>query len=127
MSDFLSASKSYQVDALPWLASQRHRADTVWQTKSLPNRKTEDWKYTNLKSLFKLDFFSQQLGQSENKLVHHLAQQSNIEGLEGNKLVFVNGVFDPSLSVFEEEAGLELICFSAANEEQSQIIEKLIN
>ena len=124
MSDFLSSSKALQIETLPWLASQRKNADSFWQTQILPTRKTEDWKYTNLKSLSSINLAGET---ASSNFESSLADKAIIPGLLTNKLVFVNGSYDASLSDLQHEDGLELIRFSEADASQQQKIEALLS
>ncbi|WNJ19550.1 Fe-S cluster assembly protein SufD [Pontibacter sp. G13] len=72
--------------------SVRKAAEEALAGLSLPNRKTEAWKYTQLKSLptRHLSF-----GQTASP---KLEDAWKIEGLEADTLVFVNGVYQPEQS-----------------------------
>lgn len=124
MADFLSASRAKHIDALPWLASQRSGAERVWLDKPLPTRKTEDWKYTNLTSFSRINFFE---AASHEPDVADLISATSIDGLVGNKLVFINGEFSADYSEVSEQDGLELVCFSNASDQQQQKIQSLLN
>ena len=43
-------------DALPWLRKLRHEGRERYRSLGLPTRRVEDWKYTNLNPLAKIDF-----------------------------------------------------------------------
>jgi Fe-S cluster assembly protein SufD len=72
---------------------------------SFPTTKQEEWKYTNLQKLLKIDFEFQRHSQiRQEELATHLIPQ-----LEATRLVFVNGVFQAELSDLDAlESGLEI-------------------
>ena len=83
-----------------------------------PTRKTEDWKYTSLYALTKQDYNraiqTSELAADETLFV--------IPDLDAHKLVFVNGVFNESLSDFSEQDGLIITTFSQASNDQQAAI-----
>lgn len=127
MTDFLSSSQSLNVDGPEWLSSVREAGDTLWQAYTLPGRKTEDWKYTNLNALKKRDFFTQALPKAAEGI--DLAGCFNIPGLDAETLVFVNGEFNADLSSYSTapKAGVAIVRFSEANTEQQALISEKIN
>lgn len=121
MADFVAASRSLPVAKNDWLDELRAKGASAWNAFSFPGRKTEDWKYTSLHTLAKRDVFSNSLRPKE------LASLSLIENLDANKLVFVNGVFDASLSEMSPQNGVQLVRFSEASSEQRALIEANVN
>ncbi|EAT11696.1 Fe-S cluster assembly protein SufD [Bermanella marisrubri] len=82
-----------------------------------PTRKTEAWKYTSLFALTQQDY-------------NHPVQNTDVTGVESfeipeldvHRLVYVNGVYQESLSVIDQESGLSVVRFSDADESQKSII-----
>lgn len=70
------------------------RAWEFLSEKGLPTRQNEDWKYTSLKSLLEKNDFSLVPGESS----LHRDQLSKLLGTDFINLVFVNGIFTPTLS-----------------------------
>jgi len=124
MSDFVSGAQAYSVDTLPWLNEHRVAAERLWQTASMPNRKTEDWKYTSLKSFANTNFFA---SSNSGKDISTLVSASTIDGITATKLVFVDGVFDSELSTSLDDSGADVVPFSLANEHQQNTISTLLN
>ena len=99
----------------PWLSEFRWSALKQFQSQTWPTRKTEAWKYTSVAAL------SDESYQGIVDVSKNQAAPANLffEGLEGPLLVFVDGVFNESLSSVHS-GGLDgLVCekFSEADDE----------
>jgi len=103
---------------VPWLAQQRDIARGDWLSGPLPTRKTETWKYTSLDVLGERDYL-----QSAPRVAVSADALSWIAGLDADRLVFVNGHFDATLSSVAAQSGVTAVPFSAANDEQRALIE----
>ena len=75
-----------------WLTDLRQGAVEQFATLGLPHARLENWKYTDVKALAKRDF-SLPKPQNANELV-----AANSLGLEGIRLVFVDGLFSAEQS-----------------------------
>lgn len=84
-----------------------------------PTRKTEDWKYTSLVSLTKQNY--NQLPQAF-EVSDDAAAQFDVAGLNGPRLVFVNGRLDLTHSQLLVDAGVDITVFSSADAQQWQEI-----
>lgn len=110
---------------LPWLQTVNNRGLARLDGAYLPDRKTEAWKYTNLKYLANPELFS---------LVNPVADiadpaslwqaEYDIADFEAHTLAFVDGCFCPALSTSLSDlpAGVELVPFSQASAAQQQAI-----
>ena len=107
--------------ALAFLNDKQAQAQTALADLALPTKKHEDWRYLNLRPLN--EFPLQAASKADDAAIAKLAE---IQGLEANKLVFVNGQFDESASNMQSEAGIEVVSFADANDAQQAVIaEKL--
>ncbi|MEO0471587.1 MAG: Fe-S cluster assembly protein SufD [Bacteroidota bacterium] len=82
----------------------------------IPTRKVEAWKYTNLKRITQTSY-RLGVGQSVTDISPYL-----IPGLEADVLVFVNGIFDESLSQLADQNGLEITNLHTLSEGQKEEI-----
>lgn len=121
MSDFQQQAirLAAQQHSPAWLAPLRQQAAETWLQTAWPTRKTEHWKYTPLLPLQKAELShwadaSDTQTQDVEKLI-----SNELMTLDATRLVFVNGVFDPSLS---SELPPEVARFSSANAEQQALI-----
>lgn len=69
---------------------------------NFPTSKTEDWKFTNVKSIVNTEF---DLGDAEATLN---VSEYVFPNFDGSLLVFINGVFNESASKYSQESGLEI-------------------
>ncbi|MEM6262623.1 MAG: Fe-S cluster assembly protein SufD [Bacteroidota bacterium] len=72
--------------------TQRKAAQESLQELALPSNKWENWKYTSLKSIYARDYQTPVVGSLES------LEGFSIPGLEADRLVFVNGIFQEALS-----------------------------
>ena len=124
MSDFIQQALLHRPMQAPlWLQAQREEGRASWHQARFPDRKTEQWKYTNLRVLETGDYLSEVTTSAES-----VQQQSQLSGcyqipdLNAARLVFVNGRFSSTLSDTELQEGVELVPFSAASAEQASHI-----
>lgn len=122
MSDFIANAAAIAASPLTWLQDKTQQGKQAWLGHRFPTRKTENWKYTNLRALEQGDYLrAANIGAAPEALPQHLT----IAGLEAVKLVFVNGQFVASLSddlALANVAGLELTLFSNASDAQKKAI-----
>ncbi|GAB3288278.1 Fe-S cluster assembly protein SufD [Parahaliea aestuarii] len=120
MSDFMQQPLTAAAEtAPPWLAQVLERGREQWRASSLPNRKTEAWKYNNL----------QALQQSFTAVDRHAAPRlGNISypELPGSTLVFADGLYREELSHIDLPAGARLQRFSEADEATASQITNLL-
>lgn len=130
MADFQqqALNLAVQQQSPAWLSVLRTQAANDWQNVIWPTRKTEHWKYTSLASLQKntLDVINSPV----HLAVSNTDWKNDVEfiAIDAIRLVFVNGVFDPtSSSAFSEELGsAEVVRFSQASAAQQNIIEQYL-
>lgn len=82
-----AAKLAQQSSALPWLSEQRDAALAEWLKTPWPTRKTEAWKYTSLDALAQGNY----LRFSKPAIAAISPSLYEIDGLTGDRLVFVNG------------------------------------
>ncbi len=118
MAAFTQQAAELQPQGLPWLSEFNQRGRARWKVTPFPSRKTENWKYTSLQALADGSYlrWPQARGAELSK------QVDAIVGLEACALVFVNGVFMPSLSCRTLPEGVECVRFSQADEAQQAAI-----
>jgi Fe-S cluster assembly protein SufD len=78
----------------------REKAFAEFDKKGFPTIKNEEWKYTNLKSIFDKNFQSTCVSSAD---VQNLILNSVFHTIHANKLVFVNGSYNAELSIFIEK------------------------
>lgn len=100
----------------------RREAFDAFQHLGFPTTKNEEWKYTNLKTITDKGFESNQNSSSAAK---SFLLQNEIYNLQFNKLVFVNGIFDVSLSsVIEKDSSVFITNILSAQKNHLSIFEK---
>ncbi len=124
MFDFTQAALAVERER-DWLSPLRAQGKSVWQHYSLPTRKTENWKYTNLSFLQKQNYFARQI--SDAPLDPSLSALYQIPEFEVHRLVFVNGRYAEGLSSLSEDSALELSRFEDADDLQRKIIAGKLN
>lgn len=118
MTAFLQQTLDDKAQAAPhWMQALRARGRERWSDTTLPTRRMESWKYTSLNGL-RDDYRPVAPGESsEQVLPARLAA-----GFGGVRVVFVDGVFQPTLSSSQLPDGVRLCRFSEADESQAQRI-----
>ena len=105
---------------LAWLNEFQRRELIAWRDQTLPSRKTENWKYTNIKSLLDGKYTPLlQVG-----LVDDVPTKLQ---LDGTKIVFINGVYSNELSQISSNQNIEICRFADASDEQKSKIENSLN
>ncbi len=84
---------------LPWLEKQRREALHACSVLSVPDRKREEWRYTQVDSLLGHGFAPRET--MAEGLQHLDIDALRLPGLHAHSLVFANGRFVPSLSQLE--------------------------
>lgn len=89
----------------------RSEALKVFETKGFPTKKQEEWKYTSLNSLLKVDFsiFSKQ----ENSLEYKDVKKYFLHEIDTYKIVFIDGIYSSNLSETTHD-GIDVCLMSAA-------------
>jgi Fe-S cluster assembly protein SufD len=89
------------------LASLREDAFRQFETRGLPHRRVEEWKYTDLRALMR-DAYP--LAAPPDAAAKTRAKQAGniLAGVDCRRLVFVDGVFAPELSDLTPEPGLTI-------------------
>jgi Fe-S cluster assembly protein SufD len=87
------------------LAALREDAFRRFEAQGLPHRRVEEWKYTDLRALVPEAL---PLAAVPDAAAKTKAATAGFSGIEGRRLVFVDGVFVPELSDLSAEGGLTL-------------------
>ena len=105
-----------------WLRSMRREAMKRFSELGFPTLRDEDWKYTNLRPLAKVEFGP--APSDLDSLSSESLRQLAFAGLGQVRLVFVNGEFAPGLSALDSlPEGLRVAPLSDLLEKESQKIE----
>jgi len=110
-----------------WLSAVNARGKDQFQVLNFPGRKTEQWKYTNLRAI-ETGEYNATAPKCED--YQPFVNQASIPDLESINLVMLNGYFSAELSDTDSaaEQGLEIVSFAEASASQQQsICEKLNN
>lgn len=108
--------------SLDQLSFQQKRKESMERLKQdgFPTIRNEEWKYTNLQPLLKKEF---ELKASNSTITKEEINEYILKDTDTYLMVFLNGVFEPSLSSISCEKA-HISTFKNANEEQQKIIEK---
>lgn len=108
--------------SLDQLSFQEKRKESMQRLKQdgFPTIRNEEWKYTNLQPLLKKEF---ELKASNSTITIEEINEYILKDTDTYLMVFLNGVFEPSLSSISCEKA-HISTFKNANEEQQKIIEK---
>lgn len=105
---------------LPWLAALREKSAAAFREKGLPTQRDEEWKYTGLGALEKLE-------------LNEAAQPAQVQPdqlpaaiSDGSRLAFVDGRFDASLSQIEQAAGVTVSTVGEMLASDPTSLEKLL-
>ena len=101
-----------------WLAAGHADARARWEAASLPTRKTEQWKYTDVSPIDR-DFEP-----GEAVAVNASAVEALVPDCGGARLVFVNGHYSAALSTVTEESGLRVTRFADADETDAALVQE---
>ncbi len=95
----------------------REKAFAEFDKSGFPTIKNEEWKYTNLKSIFDKNFKSTCVSSAS---VKNLLVDSVFNSIKANKLVFVNGSFNPELSsIIEKDSAIVISNLAKARKENT--------
>jgi Fe-S cluster assembly protein SufD len=121
---FIESAAARDVPAAPqWIQDVRETGRKLWQVQQFPTRKTEAWKYTNLRMLKRGGFDAAPDTSGEASVAHdQLASLAEIENLSAHRLVFVNGRFSESLSDLLPLEGARVVRFADATAEEADEI-----
>jgi|SRR3974390_315767 len=106
----LSAAYTFARGRLPGkgdIADLREDAFRRFETRGLPHRRVEEWKYTDLRALMRTAYPSPPAPDALARARVRNAGQI-LTGVDGRRLVFVDGTFAPELSDLTEEEGLTI-------------------
>jgi Fe-S cluster assembly protein SufD len=108
----------------PWLASLREAGRTAFVAQGFPTLDDEDWRFTNLATMAKMNFRPAQAAKANGAETKLLAE-SVFAGLGGHRLVFVNGRFAAQLSsVGALASGVRIVSLAAALADDTGVIER---
>src|ERR1700760_66995 len=106
----LSAAFTNARETLPGkgpVAALREDAFRAFETRGLPHRRVEEWKYTDLRTLMReLNPVAAPADASAKQRAKDAGQI--LAGVEQRRLVFVDGAFVPELSDLSPETGLTI-------------------
>lgn len=122
MVDFIQQALEHAPEQAPqWLKPWHSQGRASWQAQSFPTRKTEQWKYTNLRALEQGAYLGHPPAIAADA-EENLRSTFAIADLDACILVFVNGQFSEGLSDSALPDGVELVRFSEANAAQVGLI-----
>ncbi|MCX6187215.1 MAG: Fe-S cluster assembly protein SufD [Bacteroidetes bacterium] len=99
----------------------REKAFAEFDKNGFPTIKNEEWKYTNLKSIFDKNFKSTCVSSAN---VKNLLVDSVFNSIKANKLVFVNGSFNPELSnIIEKDNAIVISNLAKARKENTNVFD----
>ena len=89
------------------VAALREDAFRNFETRGLPHRRVEEWKYTDLRALMRTAY---PLAPPPDAAAHARVRNAGgiLTGIDRRRLVFVDGAFAPELSDLTEEEGLTI-------------------
>ena len=104
------------------LSFQENRKENMdnFKKNGFPTIRNEEWKYTNLQPLLKKEF---DLQASKSSITIEEINKYILRNTDTYLMVFLNGVFEPSLSYIDCEK-VQISTIKSANTEQKKIIEK---
>ena len=104
----------------PWLAALREKSAAIFREKGLPTQRDEEWKYTGLGALEKLELSATPEPAQVQADILPAAISAD------SRLVFVDGRFDVSLSQIEQAAGVTVTTFGGLLASQPEALENLM-
>ncbi|MEQ9564617.1 MAG: hypothetical protein RLN85_02135 [Pseudomonadales bacterium] len=90
VSEFISQAAQLYAAGQDWLQPVRESGMAQWRVAKLPNRKTENWKYTSLKMLERGDYLAESAAKEPSA---DLSSHFEIAEIDGPRVVFVDCVF----------------------------------
>ena len=85
-----------------WLERLRESAFASFEQLGFPTTAHEEWKYTNVAPMAKIDFQPTALRPAASSLTAEQMQAFSYEEADGSRLVFVNGIYHAPLSSLEK-------------------------
>lgn len=116
--DIFTAFENKWGKAASAVSNSKETAMAEFIKSGLPTKKNEDWKYTNLAFLNEYSFSAENISNVKN------ISQFAIPNIDCNTVVFVNGIFDKSLSLISVQNGFDVIDI---NDVQESKIKTLLN
>ncbi|MFN5921977.1 MAG: SufD family Fe-S cluster assembly protein, partial [Bacteroidota bacterium] len=100
-------------------AEQREAAFGELQQLGIPTIKHEEWKYTNLKFINDINF---QASCVHSEAARNYYSEHVVQTLKANRIVFINGSFDASLTQLQpEDAGIVITNLAAARKNHADV------
>jgi Fe-S cluster assembly protein SufD len=93
--------------AANWLQTIRDRATAIVQELAIPSTRDEDWRFTDLAGLLKVNF---QAVEEASDLSFAEIQPFLLPEAVNSRLVFVNGIYDPTLSCVDDLPDGVVVC-----------------
>ena len=94
-----------------WLEDARAANAAAFERNGFPSQRDEGWRYTSLKSLERRSFVAEDLRAGGRPVADELLR---LPAVDGARLVFVNGMFRPDLSLLAAQPGMSLTPLVAA-------------
>lgn len=114
----LDAAAGVPATGIAWLdAARRENLDAFAET-GLPEGRNEAWKYTPLRALSQRAFTLADAGVASSAAID--ASLLALPGVDGARLVFVDGIFRADLSSLDAGSGVELAPLSAVLADQAE-------
>jgi Fe-S cluster assembly protein SufD len=109
----ISLSQDAKLDGPSWLKDLQDKARAEFQALGLPNRRVEEWKYTDLKTAMKVAFQPVDQGDVTQAQIDELLG-ADLSELSTHALVFVDGQLNEGLSDLSVGEGVEILSLKAA-------------
>ncbi len=109
----ISLSQDAKLDGPSWLKDLQDKARAEFQALGLPNRRVEEWKYTDLKTAMKVAFQPVDQGEVTQDQINELLG-ADLAELSTHALVFVDGQLNEGLSDLSIGEGVEILSLKAA-------------
>ncbi len=109
----ITLSQDAPLNGPSWLKDLQDKARAEFQALGLPNRRVEEWKYTDLKAAMKVAFQPVDQGDVTEAQVNELIGDE-LAGLATHNLVFVDGQLNEGLSDLSIGEGVEILSLKAA-------------
>ncbi|MGY5352104.1 Fe-S cluster assembly protein SufD [Wenyingzhuangia sp. IMCC45533] len=116
---FKGNSKSATVE------NYKKQAFEAFSQKGFPTTKDEEWKYTSLRSVLKNEY-GIDAAQATNVTAETI-QPFLVEGLDAYRLIFIDGVFQPSLSDTIEEVSVKLLSEAIGDDSYEDVFKTKYN
>lgn len=114
----LDAAAGVPATGIAWLDAARRENLEAFAETGLPEGRNEAWKYTPLRALSQRAFVLADAGVASGAAVS--TASFTLPGVDGARVVFVDGVFRADLSSLDVGAGIELAPLSAALQAQPE-------